>query len=136
MIGTTNKSMAALSEAQFPRKMLRELGVQISEAVCEPVHIRLVDYALRCAESSKFQNYQTLLSAMVWRAVNRFPTPRDPMANSKSDIELLDDFDGQVKVAAPDFCLDGGQGRRHGNTTPYRRSLVHEGGDTLTIHQL
>lgn len=58
------------------------------------------------------------------------------MANGKSDIKLLDDFDGQVKVEAPDFCVDGGQGRRgiYATTGAYRRALVHEGGDKLTVN--
>lgn len=56
------------------------------------------------------------------------------MANGKSDIKLLDDFDGQVEVAAPDFCVDGGPGRRKGSTTQYRRALVHDGDDGLNIN--
>ena len=56
------------------------------------------------------------------------------MANAKSDIQLTDDFDGQVKVLAPDFCVDGGPGRRKGSDTPYRRALVHDGNDGLTIN--
>lgn len=55
------------------------------------------------------------------------------MANGKSDIKLVDDFDGQVKVEAPDFCVDGGPGRRQGSQTPYRRALVHDA-DGLTIN--
>jgi autotransporter-associated beta strand protein len=56
------------------------------------------------------------------------------MANGKSDIKLQDDFDGQVKVEAPDLCVDGGSGRRHGSDTPYRRALVHDGNDGLVIN--
>jgi autotransporter-associated beta strand protein len=56
------------------------------------------------------------------------------MANGKSDIKLQDDFDGQVKVEAPDFCVDGGPGRRHGSDTPYRRALVHDGNDGLVLN--
>lgn len=56
------------------------------------------------------------------------------MSNGKSDIKLMDDFDGQVKVEAPDFCVDGGQGRRNGSTTPYRRAFVHDGSDGLIVN--
>jgi hypothetical protein len=57
------------------------------------------------------------------------------MANGKPDIKLTDDFDGQVKVEAPDFCVDGGSGRRMGNTqNPFRRAFVHDGGDGLTVN--
>ena len=55
------------------------------------------------------------------------------MANGKSDIKLTDDFGGQVKVEAPDFCVDGGPERRSGSQTPYRRALVHAE-DGLTIN--
>jgi len=56
------------------------------------------------------------------------------MANGKSDVQLTDDFDGQVKVAAPDLLVDGGPGRRRGSNTPYRRALVHDTNDGLTIN--
>ena len=55
------------------------------------------------------------------------------MANVKSDIKLLDDFDGQVKAEAPDFCIDGGAGRRK-NNSPYRRAFVHDYDDGLTVN--
>jgi hypothetical protein len=48
------------------------------------------------------------------------------MANGKSDIQLTDDFDGQVVVTCPDFCVDGGPGRRNGKAGKYRRALVHD----------
>lgn len=56
------------------------------------------------------------------------------MANNKSDIKLIDNFDGQVKVEAADLCVDGGPGRRKGSNTPHRRALVHDGDDGLTVN--
>ena len=56
------------------------------------------------------------------------------MANGVSDIKLLDEFDGQVMVDAPDLCVDGGPARRQGSNTKHRRALVHAFGDGLTIN--
>jgi hypothetical protein len=55
------------------------------------------------------------------------------MANGKSDILLLDNFDGQVKVTAGDFCVDS-EIRRGAGTSQYRRAFVHNYGDELVIN--
>ncbi len=49
----------------------------------------------------------------------------------ETDIQLLD---GQVKVDAWDLCLDSQFRRRPGNTTRFRRALVHNRQDGLTIN--
>jgi hypothetical protein len=54
------------------------------------------------------------------------------MANS--DIKLMDDGDGWVKVEAGDLNVDGGTARRKGNTTQYKRALVHDFDDGLTVN--
>jgi hypothetical protein len=50
------------------------------------------------------------------------------MAND-TDIKLLD---GQVKVEATDLCLDSPL--RRSNDSPYRRALVHDYEDGLTLN--
>jgi hypothetical protein len=54
------------------------------------------------------------------------------MANT--DIKLMDDGDGWVKVEAGDLNVDGGTRRRKGNHTLYKRALVHDFNDGLTIN--
>ena len=54
------------------------------------------------------------------------------MANT--DIELHDDGDGWVKVAAGDLNVDGGTARRKGSPTQYKRALVHDFNDGLTVN--
>jgi hypothetical protein len=51
------------------------------------------------------------------------------MANGRSDVKLLD---GQVKVEASDLCLDSRERRK--NDTLFRRALVHDRGDGLTLN--
>ena len=51
------------------------------------------------------------------------------MSNGDSDIKLLQ---GQVKVEAPDLCVDSIARRK--NSTQHRRALVHDFNDGLTIN--
>src|SRR6266545_5717984 len=50
------------------------------------------------------------------------------MAND-TDIKLLD---GQVKVEATDLCVDAAA--RRSNNSPFRRALVHDYEDGLTLN--
>jgi hypothetical protein len=50
------------------------------------------------------------------------------MAN-EADIKL---FDAQVKVEATDLCVDSPS--RRSNNSPYRRALVHDAEDGLTLN--
>jgi hypothetical protein len=69
------------------------------------------------------------------RIVKKLRKRSEKMANGKSDIQLWDDIDGQVKVAAPDLCVDGEEGRRKGRgKSNYRRALVHDLDDGLTMN--
>lgn len=52
------------------------------------------------------------------------------MSNGTSDIQLLH---GQVKIEAWDLCIDS-KDRRKNNTTPFRRALVHDFNDGLTLN--
>jgi hypothetical protein len=51
------------------------------------------------------------------------------MSNGDSDVKLLQ---GQVKVEAPDLCVDSAARRK--NSTQHRRALVHDFNDGLTIN--
>ncbi|MGB5445090.1 MAG: hypothetical protein WBM99_06235 [Psychromonas sp.] len=53
------------------------------------------------------------------------------MADSNSDVKLLNN---QVKVEAWDLCLDSPDPARRHNDTAYRRALVHDHNDGLTIN--
>jgi hypothetical protein len=52
---------------------------------------------------------------------------------AESDVELHDDGDGWVKVAAGDLNVDSPK-RRGTATGQYRRALVHDPGDGLTLN--
>ena len=53
------------------------------------------------------------------------------MANT--DIKLMDDGDGWVKVEAGDLNIDS-PARRKGSTTQFKRALVHDFDDGLTVN--